>query len=135
MSDEFGEGQPLVLRYEGEEGLPLLWVHLDVAGGTQIIPAILRADLPITVIAAQWADALGLSRGAGVLAQIATQGDDAAELWGPCERITPVVSDALDQEIGDNAVGGLLLGQDFLQAIILTLLGPARLMVLLRPAD
>lgn len=58
MSEEFGEEQPLVLRYEGDEGLPLLWVHLDVAGGTQIVPAILRADLPITVIAAQWADAL-----------------------------------------------------------------------------
>jgi hypothetical protein len=70
-----------------------------------------------------------------MLAQVATRSDAAAELWGPCERITPEVSEALDAEITDDAVGGLHLGQDFLQAIIVTLLGPAKLMVLLRPTE
>jgi hypothetical protein len=136
MTDEFEEEErPLVLRYEGPEKTPLVWVHLDVAGGTQIVPAIVRPDLPITVIASQWAEGLGLSRGAAVLAQIATGGDDTAEQWGPCEYITPEVSEALDGEIREDAVGGLLLGQDFLQAIIVNLLGPARLMVLLTPTE
>jgi hypothetical protein len=136
MNDEFeDEEQPLLIRYEGPDTTPLAWIHLDVAGGTQIVPAILRPDLPVTVIASQWAEALGLSQGAGVLAQIATRGDDSGEKWGPCERITPKVSEDLNDAIGDDAVGGLLLGQDFLQAIIVTLLGPARLMVLLKPTE
>jgi hypothetical protein len=84
---------------------------------------------------AQWAEGLGLSRGAAVLAQIATGSDDTAEQWGPCEYITPEVSEALDGEIREDTVGGLLLGQDFLQAIIINLLGPARLMVLLTPTE
>lgn len=135
MNEEFEEEQPLVLRYEDAGTAPVVWVHLDVAGGTQIVPATIRPDLAVTTIASQWAEALGLSRGGGVLAQIATRADEAAELWGPCERITPEVSQALDSDIGEDAVGGLLLGQDFLQAIIVTLLGPSRLMVLLRPTD
>lgn len=136
MNDDFEqEDQPLLVRYEGPGTTPLAWVHLDVAGGTQIVPAILRPDLPITVIALQWAEALGLSHGAAVLAQIVTGGDDSAEKWGPCEYITPNVSKDLDDEIGDDAVGGLLIGQDFLQAIIVTLLGPARLMILLTPTE
>ncbi len=136
MNDDFEqEDQPLLVRYEGRGTTPLAWVHLDVAGGTQIVPAILRPDLPVTVIASQWAEALGLSEGAAVLAQIATGGDDSAEQWGPCEYITPNVSKDLDDEIGDDAVGGLLLGQDFLQEIIVTLLGPARLMILLTPTE
>jgi hypothetical protein len=101
MNDEFeDEEQPLLIRYEGPDTTPLAWVHLDVAGGTQIVPAILRPDLPVTVIASQWAEALGLSQGAGVLAQIATGGDDSAEKWGPCERITPKVSEDLNDAIG-----------------------------------
>jgi len=135
VSEEGGEEQPLILRYGGDGSVLLVSAHLDVAGGTQIVPAILRPDLAVTVLARQWAEALGLSRGAGVLVQIATRDDDAAELWGPCERITPEVSDDLDEEVSSDAVGGLLLGQDFLQSVIVTLLGPARLIVLLRPTE
>ena len=136
MSNGFEDDQPLVLRYGGPTGtLPLVPAHLDVVGTTQIVPAILRPDLTVTVLAAQWAEALGLSRGAAVLVQLATRNDDQAEFWGPCEMITPEVDDALDAEVTEDAVGGLLLGQDFLQSVIVTLLGPARLIVLLKPVD
>src|SRR5688500_14151098 len=77
--------------------------------------------------AAPTATALKLSHGAGVLVQLATRGDDLADLRGPCELITPEVDDALDGAITDDAIGGLLLGQDFLQSVVVSLLGPARL--------
>lgn len=136
MNRDAGDDQPLLYRYGGPAGtLPVVSVHLDVVQSTQIVPGILRPDLATSVIAAQWAAALNLSEGAGVLVQLATRGDDMAELRGPCELITPAVDDALDDAITEDAVGGLLLGQDFLQSVIVSLLGPARLVVILFPAD
>lgn len=127
--------QPLLVRYDSGATPLVVQIQLDFVGSTQIVPAILRPDLPVSVIAAQWAASLGLSEGAAVLVQIATSNDAQAELWGPCELLTPQVSHTLDQEVGEDFVGGLLLGQDFLKSLIVTLLGPASLIVLLRPTD
>jgi hypothetical protein len=131
MNEAFNDGLSLIFRFDEELKVPMAPVHLDVSGGTQIVPAIIRPDLLTTVVAQQWADALGLSRGAAALAQIATKYDDSADLWGPCERLTPLVELKLDSEIDERrATGGFLLGQDFLQTIAVTLLGPAQLLVL-----
>lgn len=135
MNDSPQDEQPLLIRYDSGATPLVVQTQLDVVDSTQIVPAILRPDLPVSVIAAQWALALGLSEGAAVLAQIATANDADAELWGPCELLTPQISPALDKELGDDFVGGLLLGQDFLKSLIVTLLGPASLIVLLRPTD
>jgi hypothetical protein len=136
VNGEPGDEQPLLYRYGGPAGtLPVVSVHLTVVDSTQIVPGILRPDLPTTIIAAQWAAALNLSRGGGVLVQLATRGDDQAELRGPCELTTPEVDDALDEAITDDAIGGLLLGQDFLQSVVVSLLGPARLVVILSPPE
>lgn len=133
MSEAFSDGASLIFRFDESRGIPIVPVHLDVAGGTQIVPAILRPDLLVTTMASQWADALGLSHGAGLLVQLATRYDDSGETWGPCERLTPLVDPDLDARIDETTMsGGFLLGQDFLGEIATLILGPVQLVVISR---
>ena len=126
MSEEDHLGaEPLILPYTG--GRPVAPVHLDVVGSTQVVYAVLRPDLAVSEIAEQWRAALELSAGAGVLAQLATSSGPDAELWGPCERITPTVRHELNGQIDpQTAIGGLLLGRDFLDSVVLAYVGPAQ---------
>jgi len=116
--------EPLIVPFTG--GLPVVSLHLDVASvGTQIVNAILRPDLAVTHIAEQWRSAVELSEGAAVLAQLATSSDAGAQLWGPCEMITPTIEPALDAEIDPlTAIGGLLLGRDLLGSLVVMFIGP-----------
>jgi hypothetical protein len=123
MTDDTGDEVPLIFRYDGDEP-PWVPVRLDVVGFDQIVLASLRPDLPKTVIAEQWAEALNLSRGSAMLAQLVTRTDAEAENWGPCDMVFPEVSPELDDAITDDGVGGLLLGWDFLKQVTLTYLGP-----------
>jgi hypothetical protein len=123
------EAEPLVLRRT--DGLPIVPLNLDVVGSTQIVPALLRPDLNVSRIAPIWASGLELSHGAAVLAQLATRYDDAAALWGPCQMITPVIDPALDEALAEEGVGGVMLGNDLLQHVWLTLVGPAGLIVVM----
>lgn len=130
--DEGGDDlEPLVIRMGGPSGTtPVAFVHLDIVGTTQIVRAILRPDLPTSVIAAQWAAALELSAGAGVMAQLATRDDEGAELWGPAELITPEVDNALDDQIDDDGTGGFLVGHDLLEDLWITYVGPVRIVLM-----
>lgn len=121
--------QHLTLRTGGEEGTTALaLVHLDVVGSTQFVVAVLRPD-----IAQRWAEALGLSPGAGVIARLAVS---EHELWGPAPLITPVVDDALDADIDEAGGGGLVLGNDFLHIMWVTFMGEQRIVVLTyQPSD
>lgn len=131
MDDDSETEPPLLLRFSGEGGtVPAAPVHLDCVGSTQIVPGILRPDVPITHMASQWADALDLSTGAAVLAQLATRDDELAAHWGPCEMITPVIDP--EMSVGRDLLGGLLLGQDFLESVWVTYIGPAGLIAITR---
>ncbi len=126
--------QHLTLRTGGEEGTTALaLVHLDVVGSTQFVVAVLRPDIAQSRIARRWAEALGLSPGAGVIARLAVS---EHELWGPAPLITPVVDDALDTEIDEAGGGGLVLGNDFLHTMWVTFIGEQRIVVLTyQPGD
>lgn len=112
--------------------IPIVPVHLAVVGNTQIIPAVPRPDIPVTRIAAQWASGLELSAGGAAMAQIATGYDESAELWGPCEFVTPIVDASLDETIDDETRGGLQVGRDLLGSLTITFAGPAGLLMLTR---
>ncbi len=127
--DDAEDEEPLVVRWRA----PLiLYAQLEVVGFTQIVPAIVRLDLDHSEIAGRWAAALELSPGAGAMVQLMTEADDSADPWGPCERLTPIVSQALDAEITPQETGGFLLGHDFLRHLWITTLGDSRLVVINR---
>jgi len=120
--------QHLTLRTGGEEGTTALaLVHLDVVGSTQFVVAVLRPDIAHSRIARRWAEAVGLSPGAGVIASLAVS---EHELWGPAPLITPVIDDVLDTEIDEAGGGGLVLGNDFLHTMWVTFMGKHRIVVL-----
>jgi hypothetical protein len=122
----------LVLRMQGpSRTTPVALVSLEVAGNSQIVTAILRPDLPVSTISSRWAAGLGLSSGGAAIAQLVAREE---EHWGPAERITPQVKEALDAWIDDEGLGGFLLGHDFLQSVWLTYLSPAGLVVITDPA-
>lgn len=131
MSDEAPE--PLILPFT--DGLPVAPVHLDMAGNTQVLNAIVRPDLAVTQIAEQWRAALELSEGAALLVQLATSSDADMEKWGPCERVTPEVRFELNASIDEHtAIGGLLLGRDFLDALVTTFIGPLQRIAFIAPS-
>jgi hypothetical protein len=126
-NEEYDE-QHLTLRTGGKDGTTALaLVHLVVVDSTQIVTAVLRPDTQQTRIAAQWAESLGLSPGAGMIARLAV---DEQELWGPDALITPIVEDSLDDEIDDEGVGGLVLANDFLHTVWVTFMGEHKLVVI-----
>lgn len=136
MNDEAEDDDPLIFRYGAGSGEPpFVPVRLDVVGSVQIVLAHVRPELPVSSIAAQWANALDLSHGAAVLAQLVTRNDEQAEGWGPCEMLTPAVDDELDAAITFEGLGGFLLGRDFLRFVWVTFIGPAGLIAFTHRAD
>jgi hypothetical protein len=128
---ESDQDPQLVLRMQGPgRATPVALVSLEVAGNSQIVTAILRPDEPVSTISSRWAVALGLSSGGAAIAQLVAREE---ERWGPAERITPMVEEALDERIDEEGLGGFLLGHDFLQSVWLTYLGPAGLVVITDP--
>jgi hypothetical protein len=136
MNGNGEEEQPLVVRFGGPEGAtPQVPIHLTVVGSTQIVTGVVRPDLRVSRMAAQWASALDLSIGAGVVAQLATGLGPEAELWGPGELITPEVDPSLDENVTDDMSGGFLVGQDFLHTVWMTVVGPHQLLAFTRPTS
>ena len=91
------EPNPLLFTYENTPsgGKPMIPLRLtcthEVVVGASIAPS-----LPTTVISPLWAQAIGLSPGGTVVAQVQTRVALNAEAWGPQRILRPLHADELD---------------------------------------
>ena len=131
MSDD--EPDVLVFKYvpTGSGGKPMVPLRLT-ASHQAVVGAALAPSLPRTVISPMWAEAIGLSPGGTVVAQLQTRMALNSDRWGPQDILVPLFATELDETIEpySEAEGidwrerdACLLGHDFLRNLTIILDG------------
>lgn len=89
----------LVFSYEALSGggKPVIPLRLATTYYATVVLATLAPSLPRTVISPLWAEAIGLSPGGTVVAQVQTRPALNSEPWGPDVILQPVLLSELDQ--------------------------------------
>jgi hypothetical protein len=132
VSEELDDEEMFIVRLRA--GPPLVLVRLELAQRSLIVPAALRPDLVQTTVARVWAIALELSVGQGAMVRLARQPNGAGNTWGPCERVTLRIDEALDPSMNEEEPG-LLLGRDFLHTVVVTYVTGTLVMITRPPSD
>ncbi len=127
------ESEPLLFTYARTEsgGRPVIPLRL-ISSHQVVVGASVAPSLPTTVISPLWADAIGLSPGGTVVAQVQTRIALNADSWGPQVVLKPLLASELDEASADYAEAedvdwrsrdACLVGHDFLRNLTVILDG------------
>lgn len=128
MSEPPDDEETFAVRLGAGPVLVLMRIEVAHSKRVLIVPASLRPDLAQTTVAARRAEALNLSRGQGVMLQLARTTEGDGDPWGPIRLVSLEVDDRLDPDAGEHPVS-MLLGRDFLQAVWVTYVGATMVMI------
>jgi hypothetical protein len=111
--------ETFIVRLGDGPGLVLMKMEVSNSRRSIVVQATLRPDLLQTAVSGLTARSLGLSRGQGVMLQLARRTANGVFPWGPVERVTPAIDEERDPS-AEGATAGLELGRDFLHAVWLS---------------